>query len=128
MSRVAPLAEAHVEQGYLVAVLWRRSTNRADEEPPKIASAPHIVPTAHAAIRAIRVSLRTHHVFGMTPREQRRAVEWSETGWVHALATLRNGDTSAFTVVLSSGGQAEWSARPITYLSLSTCLREGPSA
>lgn len=128
LSRIAPLAEAHVEQGYLVTVLWHRSTSRPASERPKIAAALHIVPTAHAAIRAIRISLRTHHVFGMTPREQRRAVEWSETGWVHALATLRNGDTSAFTVVLSNGGEAEWAARPLTYLSLSNCLHEGPSA
>ncbi|MFF7415591.1 hypothetical protein [Streptomyces lydicus] len=123
-----PLAEAHVEQGYLVTALWHSSAGRSERKRSKIAASPHIVPTPHAAIRAIRISLRTHHVFGMTPREQRRAVEWSETGWVQALASLRAGEPCAFTVVLASGGVAEWSARPLTYLSLSNCLHEGPSA
>ncbi|MGA5268043.1 hypothetical protein [Streptomyces lydicamycinicus] len=123
-----PAIEASVEHGFLVTVLWRSSASHHNGERPKIAAAPYIAPTPHAAIRAIRVSLRTHHVFGMTPREQRRAVEWSESGWVQALAALRSGEPCAFTVVLNSGGVAEWSARPLTYLCLTNCPHEGTSA
>ncbi|MGW1277955.1 hypothetical protein ACWD4V_13525 [Streptomyces tsukubensis] len=118
--------EGHVEHGYLVATLRHRSANPRERARPELAGLT-IVPTAHGAIRAVRISIRTHHVFGMTPREQRRAVEWSETGWVHALGTLRVGHPTAFTVVLSNGDTAEWSARPVTYLSLTTCKHERSS-
>ncbi|MEU5331042.1 hypothetical protein [Streptomyces parvus] len=112
--------EGDVEQGYLVTIVRHRSTTCRERGCAELAQIT-AVPSAHSAIRFIRVSIRTCHVFGMTPREQRRAVEWSETGWVQALGMLLNGDPTAFTVVLANGDIAEWSVRPVAYLSLTPC-------
>ncbi|WP_189822332.1 hypothetical protein [Streptomyces finlayi] len=43
------------------------------------------------ALRTVRVQVRTLHVLGLTPREIARAVEWADTGSLHALDALHRG-------------------------------------
>ncbi|MFJ3235200.1 hypothetical protein [Streptomyces sp. NPDC086787] len=68
----------------------------------------------------MRIEIRSAHVFGMTPRETARAVEWAESGWLYALGLLNSGHHAGFTVVFGSGTVAEWSVRPLRYLELRT--------
>ncbi|MEU8758558.1 hypothetical protein [Streptomyces sp. NPDC048659] len=117
-------AEASVGQGFLFEVLRYGSQNARRAAPVK---APRVLETAHEAIRALRVEVRTAHVFGMNPHEIERAVEWAESGWQYALALLNSGTHCGFTVVLGSGAVAEWKVTPVRYLELRTHAAYGPT-
>ncbi|GAA3299083.1 hypothetical protein GCM10020295_36350 [Streptomyces cinereospinus] len=82
--------------------------------------APRVLPSATSAVRTMRVQIRTAHVFGMTPRETARAVEWADSGWLHALGLLNSGQRCGFTLVFGNGAVAEWSVCPLRYLELRT--------
>ncbi|MFI5686802.1 hypothetical protein [Streptomyces sp. NPDC051636] len=112
---IPPPIEASIEHGFLLEVLRYASTITPVPEP---VVAPRILPCARDAVRAIRIQVRTAHAAGMTPRETMRAIEWVESGWMHALALLHTGNPCGFTVVLHGGAVAEWSVRPLRYLSM----------
>ncbi|GGZ96776.1 hypothetical protein GCM10010329_17510 [Streptomyces spiroverticillatus] len=73
---------------------------------------------SNSAIRSMRIQLRTYHASGMTPREVLRAVEWTESGWIQALAALQRGEPCSFSIVLGSGVRIEWRATPKKLLPL----------
>ncbi|MGW2583455.1 hypothetical protein ACWCYZ_19355 [Streptomyces virginiae] len=106
-----------IEQRFVLTVVRYASQNSSRAVPVE---APCVLPTARSAVRAMRVQIRTAHVFGMTPRENARAVEWAESGWLYALGLLNSGHPCGFTVVLGSGAVAEWSVRPLPCLELQT--------
>ncbi|MCT9090572.1 hypothetical protein N4G70_17165 [Streptomyces sp. ASQP_92] len=108
------LTEAHVDHGFWFTVLRYRSTNDVRPEPVEL----RMMDNAHAAIRYLRIEVRNSHVLGMTPREVERAVEWTNTGWIHALASLATGTDCGFTVITHSGARVEWSVRPLQYVEL----------
>ncbi|MCZ0980298.1 hypothetical protein O1L60_18425 [Streptomyces diastatochromogenes] len=108
-------AEASIGEGVVLYALRYPSTNSREAAPTR---APHVFPTAREAVRALRVQVRTAHVFGMTPAEVERAVEWAEEGWFMAQALLNAGEACGFDVVGGNGVVAEWSARPVRYLEL----------
>ncbi|WP_435611764.1 hypothetical protein [Streptomyces sp. bgisy159] len=110
-------AEALVEHGFLFEVLRYDSPYACRASP---LDQPRVFPTPRAAIRALRVQVRTAHMLGMTPREVERAVEWAESGWLHALALLNSGTRCGFTVVVGSGAVVEWTITPVRFLELRT--------
>ncbi|MGW8767660.1 hypothetical protein ACWGN5_34825 [Streptomyces sp. NPDC055815] len=112
---VGGLAEMSVGAGFALYVL-RYPTSTSRKAVP--AFAPRIFPTAREAIRAIRVQVRGAHVFGMTPGEIERAIEWVEDGWITALGLLNAGEQCGFNVVLGNGALAEWSVQPLPYLEI----------
>lgn len=108
------LAEPSVDHGFWFEVLRYRRPGGKAPEPIEL----RIISSAYAAIRAIRIQVRTTHALGMTPRETARAVAWAESGWIQALASLHSGEPCGFTVVLHNGARAEWTVRPVTFLEL----------
>ncbi|MFB6806618.1 hypothetical protein [Streptomyces sp. NPDC056387] len=106
-----------VAQGFLFTAARYASQNSREAAPVE---APRVLPTATSAVRAMRVQIRTAHVFGMTPRETARAIEWADSGWLYALGLLNSGHHAGFTVVFGSGAVAEWSVHPVQYLELRT--------
>ncbi|MFF9568369.1 hypothetical protein [Streptomyces sp. NPDC014685] len=86
-----------------------------------------VLATPQEAVRALRVQLRTNHLFGLTPRELIRAHHWSDRGgWVQALGALHRGEPCGFTLMLRGGRHLEWHIRPLTYVSLGTHLTGAP--
>ncbi|WP_159043034.1 MULTISPECIES: hypothetical protein [unclassified Streptomyces] len=112
-----------VEQGFLFEALLYESQNALRAAPWRT---PRVLGSAREAVRALRVQVRTAHVLGMTPREVERAVEWAESGWVHALGLLNSGTHCGFTVVLGSGAVAEWRVTPVRYLEIRTHATYSP--
>lgn len=115
-TRTTP-CESVVGRGYLLTVVRYPSQNSRRAIPTE---APRVLSTATSAVRALRVQIRTAHVFGMTPRETARAIEWADSGWLYALGLLNSGHHTGFTVVFGSGAVAEWSVHPVQYLELRT--------
>ncbi|MFG2722933.1 hypothetical protein ACGFW5_32230 [Streptomyces sp. NPDC048416] len=77
-----------------------------------------MLPTAFRAVRALRCELRAAHVFAVSARESRRAVDWADSGYVAAMAVLCQGRGIGFTLPLRTGEIAEWHIRPARYLPL----------
>ncbi|MEU6920892.1 hypothetical protein [Streptomyces sp. NPDC046631] len=104
-----------VERGYRFEALRYGPATGFVPEPIDL----RIMATPQEAVRAIRVQLRTNHLFGLTPRELIRAHHWADQGgWVQALGALHRGEPCGFTLVLRGGRHLEWHVRPLTYVSL----------
>ncbi|MEU3316576.1 DUF397 domain-containing protein [Streptomyces sp. NPDC006662] len=90
----------------------------AYDEPPELLDRT-MLDTPEAAIRLIRLQIRTAHPFALAPTEVDRALAWADGGGrIHALAALHRGETAGFSIVLRNGLRPEWRVRPVTYLSL----------
>ncbi|MET8296803.1 DUF397 domain-containing protein [Streptomyces sp. NPDC005180] len=90
----------------------------AYDEPPELLDRT-MLDTPEAAIRLIRLQIRTAHPFTLSPTEVDRALAWADGGGrIHALAALHRGETAGFSIVLRNGLRPEWRVRPVTYLSL----------
>lgn len=74
--------------------------------------------SAQAAVRAIRIQVRTLHVASINPAEIFRSLEWADRGCIQAIAALHRGEACGFTLITQSGVHLEWSVRPVNYLSL----------
>ncbi|MFG2664459.1 DUF397 domain-containing protein [Streptomyces sp. NPDC048387] len=94
----------------------------AYDEPPELLDRT-MLDTPEAAIRLIRLQIRTAHPFALSPAEVDRALAWADGGGrIHALAALHRGETAGFSIVLRNGLRPEWRVRPVNYLSLTrTC-------
>ncbi|MEU3468130.1 DUF397 domain-containing protein [Streptomyces sp. NPDC006687] len=94
----------------------------AYDEPPELLDRT-MLDTPEAAIRLIRLQIRTAHPFALAPTEVDRALAWADGGGrIHALAALHRGETAGFSIVLRNGLRPEWRVRPVNYLSLTrTC-------
>ncbi|MFF8613943.1 hypothetical protein [Streptomyces sp. NPDC015350] len=111
---LTPLRPA-VEHGYRFEALRYGPATGFVPEPIDL----RVLATPQEAVRAIRVQLRTNHLFGLTPRELIRAHHWADQGgWVQALGALHRGEPCGFTLVLRGGRHIEWHVRPLTYVSL----------
>ncbi|MER0447587.1 hypothetical protein ABR738_24050 [Streptomyces sp. Edi4] len=77
-----------------------------------------MAPTAFSAVRALRCELRAAHVFAVSARESRRAIDWADAGYVAAAAPLCRGRGIGFTLPLRTGEIAEWHIRPLPCLQL----------
>lgn len=116
-----PRLQAWTDHDHAVGmgVVIERVRYRHTGGPVEVRAPLQVVANPRAAVRALRVDIRSAHVCSLTRHEIARALEWVDgSGWLQAVSALYRGEATGFTIILRDETCAEWRIRPVRYLSL----------